>query len=114
MRQSPCDVASLVIKHMSHCTPHDSMHLPFPEFLIILVFCLIRMNLKNCLPYLIYMFFLPTILIFLSLNELMFGDGHRKFGEFHNSLNYVSDPQDQDMQTVLNTISSQLSVILSL
>lgn len=43
MRRVPCNIASLIIKHISHCAYHDSMHLPFPALLTKLFkhFCIV-------------------------------------------------------------------------
>lgn len=48
-------------------------------------------------------------LVVTESNELVFGDGHRTFGGICASLNYASDPFDQDTNTVVNSLFAKLS-----
>lgn len=79
VQKVPCDLVSLIIKNMSHCSSHESMHLPHPTLLtkVFQYFCIFSGSDKP--EKLVNVFDLSTLLnnteVFES-NELMFGSNN--------------------------------------
>ncbi|KAL8124726.1 hypothetical protein AgCh_012399 [Apium graveolens] len=121
MTKTPCDIASLIIKYMSHCASHESMNLSFPALLtkIFRHFSIVSDD-DNTEP-VSTMFDLAVLsannIEIIESGVLIFGEGHKSFGSFPESPHYMSDPDQEDsvlLKSLLSKVSKSNNLLESL
>ncbi|XP_074327127.1 uncharacterized protein LOC141665043 isoform X1 [Apium graveolens] len=112
MTKTPCDIASLIIKYMSHCASHESMNLSFPALLTKIFRHFSIISDDDSTEPVSTMFDLSVLsannIEIIESGVLIFGEGHKSFGSFPESPHYMSDP-DQEDSVLLKSLLSKVS-----
>ncbi|KAL8112245.1 hypothetical protein AgCh_019805 [Apium graveolens] len=113
VKKVPCDVSSLIIKNMHHCSTHESVHLPYPSLLskVFRYFCVSVAYVKSeKISTLFDLSVLTANNLFVSeSNELHFDETLRPVGGLPKSPNYASYPSDRPTNSLLNLLLVKLN-----